>query len=167
VTASDQQRQQRIDRLTAAARRRTRQAEQHAEKTIRRMLRDRDAITFRGIHRRAGLSLDFLYTNPTIRARIHAAKHAQNSRGAAQPAPVSADSSEGTLVRVLTAQLQAAKRKHCHDSDELRRQMAAATGEILALRERIRVLESFDHARNAQPGSGTRAVGDDTGPALR
>jgi hypothetical protein len=142
VTASGHDRQSRIDRLTATARRRTEHAAQHAEKNIRRMLRDNEAITFRGVQRRSGLSLDFLYTNPTVRARIEAARDAQAGRTPAPPMPASTDSAEGTVVRVLTAQLQAAKRQHRHDTEELRRQLAAATGEILVLRERVRMLDN-------------------------
>jgi Family of unknown function (DUF6262) len=141
VTAAEHDRQTRIDRLTAAARRRTASAEQHAEKTIRRMLRNGERITFRGVQRRSGLSLDFLYTNTTIRARIEAARSAQTTRTPPPPPQPSPDSSEGTVVRVLTAKLQAAKRQYRIDIDELHRQLALATGEILTLRERIRALE--------------------------
>jgi hypothetical protein len=38
-------------------------------------------------------------------------------------------------MRVLTNQLQAAKRAHRHETDQLRQQLATATGEILLLRE--------------------------------
>lgn len=146
MTAVEHDRQTRIDRLAAAARQRTARAEQHAEKTVRRMLRDDERITFRAVQRRSGLSLDFLYTNTTIRARIETAREAQTTRTPAPPTPTP-DSSEGTVVRVLTAQLQAAKRQHRIETDELRRQLAIATGEILVLRERIRALEH----REAQP----------------
>lgn len=141
MTAAEHGRQHRVDRLTAAARLRTAHAEQHAEKTIRRMLRDGQHVTFRGVHRRSGLSLDFLYTNPTTRGRIRAARDAHTNPAGAPPA-AALDNSEGTVVRVLTAQLQAVKRQHHRDTDELRRQLAAATGEILALRERLRVLDT-------------------------
>jgi hypothetical protein len=43
---------------------------------------------------------------------------------------------------VLTNQLQAAKRAHRNDADQLRQQLATATGEILVLRERVRSLET-------------------------
>jgi hypothetical protein len=43
---------------------------------------------------------------------------------------------------VLTNQLQAAKRAHRHKADQLRQQLATATGEILLLRERVRSLET-------------------------
>jgi Family of unknown function (DUF6262) len=141
VTAAEHDRQTRIDRLTAAAKQRSATAEQRAEKTIRRMLRDGEQITFRGVQRRSGLSLDFLYTNITIRARIEAARSAQTTRTPASLPQPSPDSGEGTVVRVLTARLQAARSQYRIDTDELRRQLALATGEILTLRERVRVLE--------------------------
>lgn len=151
MTAAEPDRQTRIDRLTAAARRRTATAEQHAEKTIRRMLRNGEQITFRAVQRRSGLSLDFLYTNATIRSRIEAARDAQTARAPAQPAQPTPDGGEGTVVRVLTAQLQAAKRRYRIDTDELRRQLAIATGEILILRERVRSLECHEAAGSFWP----------------
>jgi hypothetical protein len=51
MTGTAPDRQQRVERLTAAARARTQRAQQHAEKIIRRMLRDQLPITFRAVHR--------------------------------------------------------------------------------------------------------------------
>jgi hypothetical protein len=142
MTGTAPDRQQRVDRLTAAARARTQRAQQHAEKTIRRMLRDQQPITFRAVHRESGLSLDFLYNNETVRSRIEHARGAQGGRIASPSRPSSSGSGDGTVIRVLTNQLQAAKRAHRHDADQLRQQLAAATGEILVLRERVRNLEA-------------------------
>jgi hypothetical protein len=142
MTGAEPDRQQRIDRLTAAARQRTQRAQQHAEKTIRRMLRDQQAITFRAVHRESGLSLDFLYSNDNVRSRIEHARSAQGGRIVSPPRPASSYGSDGTVIRVLTNQLQAAKRAHRHEADQLRQQLATATGEILLLRERVRSLET-------------------------
>jgi hypothetical protein len=141
MTGMPPDRQQRVDRLTAAAKARTQRAQQHAEKTIRRMLRDRQPITFRAVHRESGLSLDFLYGNETVRSRIEHARHAASPRPAGRPSHTNSDSSEGTVIRVLTTQLQAAKRAHRDDVEGLRRQLAIAAGEILLLRERVRALD--------------------------
>jgi hypothetical protein len=135
-------RQQRVERLTAAAKARTHRAQQHAEKTIRRLLRDQHAITFRAVHRESGLSLDFLYSNDTIRTRIEHARRAQSGPILSPPRPAGSDSGDGTVIRVLTNQLQAAKRAHRHEAGQLRQQLATATGEILLLRERLRSLET-------------------------
>jgi hypothetical protein len=141
MTGSEHDRQQRIGRLTTAARQRTQRAQQHAEKTIRRMLRDQQAVTFRAVHRESGLSLDFLYSNDTVRSRIEHTRGAQGGRIAAPPQPASGDNSDGTVIRVLTNQLQAAKRAHRCEVEQLRRQLAVATGEILHLREQVRILD--------------------------
>ncbi len=151
MTGAEPDRQQRIDRLTAAARQRTQGAQQHAEKTIRRMLRDQQAITFRAVHRESGLSLDFLYSNDTVRSRIEHTRGAQSEPIASAPQPTS-DSSDGTVIRVLTSRLQAAKRDHRHEVDDLRRQLALATGEILVLRERVRVLDRQHRAAHEERG---------------
>jgi hypothetical protein len=142
VTGTAPDRQQRVERLTAAAKARTQRAEQHAEKTIRRMLRDQQSITFRAVHRQSGLSLDFLYSNDTVRSRIEHARDAEGGRTVSPPRPTSSDGSDGTVIRVLTDQLQVAKRAHRHEADQLRQQLATATGEILLLRERVRSLET-------------------------
>lgn len=138
MTAAEHEGQQRIDRLTAAARLRTAHAEQHAEKTIRRMLRDGQHVTFRGVHRHSGLSLDFLYTNLRVRSRIETVRDTQPRPATAPADAAGADTSDGTVIRVLTNQLQEARRRYRDDTDELRRQLAVATGEILVLRERVR-----------------------------
>ena len=142
MTGTAPDRQQRVERLTAAARARTQRAQQHAEKTIRRMLRDQQPITFRGVHRESGLSLDFLYSNDAVRFRIEHARSAQGGRTLSPPRAMTGDGSDGTVIRVLTTQLQAAKRAHRHEVDQLRQQLATATGEILILRERVRSLET-------------------------
>jgi hypothetical protein len=142
MTATAPDRQQRVERLTAAAKARTQHALQHAEKTIRRMLRDQQSITFRAVHRESGLSLDFLYSNDTVRARIEHARGSQGGRTVSQARPTSSNGSDGTVIRVLTNQLQAAKRAHRHEADQLRQHLATATGEILLLRERVRSLET-------------------------
>jgi hypothetical protein len=142
MTGTAPDRQQRVQRLTAAARARSQRAQQHAEKTIRRMLRDQQPITFRVVHRESGLSLDFLYSNDTVRSRIEHARGAQGGQTVSPPQSASSDSSDGTVIRVLTNQLQAAKHVHRHEANQLRQQLATATGEILLLRERVRILET-------------------------
>jgi hypothetical protein len=52
------------------------------------------------------------------------------------------------VIRVLTNQPQAAKRAYRHEADHLRHQLATATGEILLLREQIRILQT----RTTKPG---------------
>jgi hypothetical protein len=141
MSPSEDDRQTRIDRLAASARQRTVRAEQHAEHAIRRMLRNAEAITFRGVHRGSGLSLDFLYTNPAIRARIEAARDAQNNRAVTRQPSSIPDDSAGTVARVLTAQLQAEKRKYHLDIEQLRTQLATATGEVLVLRDQLRAID--------------------------
>ena len=57
-----------------------------------------------------------------------------------QASSIPADS-DGTVVRVLTAQLRAEKRKYHLDIEQLRTQLATATGEILALRDQLQALD--------------------------
>lgn len=77
-----------------------------------------------------------------VRSRIEHARGAPGGRVVSPPRPASSDGSDGTVIRVLANQLQAVKRAHRHEADQLRQQLATAAGEILRLRERVRSLEN-------------------------
>jgi hypothetical protein len=105
------------------------------------MLRNGEKITFRGVQRRSGLALDFLYTNTTIRTRDRNRPRRPDHRC---PSPAStAHTRRRRRNRGPRADrpTSAAKRQYRIDTDELPRQLATAAGEILALRDRIRTLE--------------------------
>ena len=63
-------RQQRIDTLTSAARRKSEEKTKAADAAIRALTRRGEPITFQAVQRQAGVSHSFLYTQPTLRERI-------------------------------------------------------------------------------------------------
>jgi predicted Zn-dependent protease len=98
--------------------------------------------TFRAVAKAAGVSVDFLYRHPDLRARIeHLRSRQQAAPPLAKPEPGRAD--RGVLV-ALTARL----RESYGEVAELKTQLAAAHGELLALRRQLpEALSSPDKER--------------------
>ena len=121
-------------RQAAAAKRQA--AVARAETGIRALTKTGQPITFRAVAAAGGVSVDFLYRNPDLRARI------ERLRGH-QPAPAghapSRDHAASRVVATLTARLTELRRELA----DTRTQLAAAHGELLALRR---------HPGNAAPG---------------
>ena len=121
------------DNLRAAARRKSEQTSERAQRALRELVKHGAAITFRGVAREAGCSEDFLYAHPDLRPRIEHLR-AQQRRPVRPPdATVPADS-PSNVVRALTAQLADQRRRHHAEVTELREALAAAHGELLNLR---------------------------------
>ncbi len=126
------------DNLRAAAQRKRQAATQRAETTLDALIRAGDPITFRGLAKAAGVSVDFLYRSP-LRARIESLRAEQQS---APPAPrssveVSATTTQSNVVRALTAQLTELKQRHRAEITRLETALAAAQGENLQLRRQL------------------------------
>jgi len=121
-----------LEKATAA---RTAAATARAESTLVAMLTEGEPVTFRSLAARAGVSLDFLYRNAGIRARIEQHRKAPPAR----PAPAAAPRSEHApgIVRTLTAQLADLKRRHREETTALRQALEQAHGENLLLRRRL------------------------------
>jgi hypothetical protein len=133
-----ERREQRIARLQAAAKQKSAAANRRANAGIRRLLRIGEPISFRGVARAGGVSIDFLYRNQELRQRIEQLR-AQRAH-AARAATPDATSSESSIVAVLRARLQ--ERHHKEQElrarvQELEQQLAVAYGEILTLRSRL------------------------------
>src|SRR6266567_1355637 len=73
--------------LRRAAAAKSAAAQARAENGLERMLRRGDPVTFRGLAQTAGVSLDFLYRNPAIRARIEQLRARQQATPALAPLP--------------------------------------------------------------------------------
>jgi uncharacterized protein DUF6262 len=98
-----------------------------AETGIRTLTKTGQPVTFRAVAAAGGVSVDFLYRHPGLRARI------ERLRGP-QPAPSghapSRDHAASGVVATLTAKLTELRRELA----ETKTQLAAAHGELLALR---------------------------------
>jgi hypothetical protein len=125
--------------LKAAAARRHQAAAQRAEAGLDKLIRSGEQVTFRGVARTAGVSLEFLYGNTPIRSRI---EHLRARQQAAAPAshPVAGTGQPGqasSVIRTLSAELAALKAQHRAEIARLRQELEAAHGENLLLRRRL------------------------------
>jgi len=131
--------QDRIATLRQAAVAKREAAVARAETGIRTLTKTGQPVTFRAVAAAGGVSVDFLYRHPDLRARIerlrgHQPAHARNA-SPGEPGNHAATS----VVATLTARLTELRRELA----ETRAQLAAAHGELLALRR---------HPGNAAPG---------------
>lgn len=101
------------------------------------MIASREPITFRGLAKAAGVSIDFLYRSP-LRARI---EKLRSERDSAPPAPrsveVSDTATQSDVVRTLTAQIAELKQRHRAETEHLQAALAAAQGENLELHRQL------------------------------
>jgi hypothetical protein len=138
------------DNLRQAAARKSAATETRAEQGLREMIRRNEPITFRGLARTAGVSLDFLYRHVPIRQRVeHLRTQQQNT-----PTPAASTIHQNTpssVVRTLTAQLAALKQQHRHEIHQLQQALETARGEILELRRRA------GHRTHVETPHGTHA----------
>lgn len=121
-----------LEKATAA---RTAAAAARAENALTAMIREEEAVTFRGLAARAGVSLDFLYRNAGIRQRIERHRDARPKREESAAGPGRENAS--SIVRTLTAQLADLKRRHREETAALRQALEQAHGENLLLRRRL------------------------------
>jgi hypothetical protein len=123
--------------LRKAAAARTAAATVRAENTLVAMIKAGEPVTFRGLAARAGVSLDFLYRNAGIRARIEHHRTARPGRQEPASGGTPAQDHASSVVRTLTAQLAELKRRHREETTALRQALEQAHGENLLLRRRL------------------------------
>jgi len=121
--------------LRRAAAAKSAAAQARAENGLERMLRRGDPITFRGLAQTAGVSLDFLYRNPAIRARIEQLRARQQATPALAPLP--RPDQPSSVIRTITAQLTELKQRHRDEINTLRQALETAHGDNLELRRRL------------------------------
>lgn len=109
-----------------------------AETALRELAAHGIPITFASVARKAGISTDFLYREPTLRAKISSLR-----RPGSHAAPVEAEdpSSTSSAVRALSSRIKDLTRQHREEVAALRRDLAAAHGENLLLRRRLAAYE--------------------------
>jgi hypothetical protein len=124
------------DNLRAAAQRKQQAAIKRATTALDAIERDGKPVTFRGLARTAGVSVDFLYRSP-LRARIQTLRTQRDSAPPAPPSPAQASPTQSNVVRALTAQITELKQQHRAETEHLRAALAAAHGENLELRRKL------------------------------
>lgn len=118
--------------LRTAARAKQAAAIDRAEAGLRAMLKAGEPIEFRRLARTAGVSVNFLYSNTELRARIEQLRGQQARSASTKPAPVTSENT--AVIQTLTAKLTAERRRHLDEARLLREQLAAAHGELLRVR---------------------------------
>jgi hypothetical protein len=121
--------------LRAAAARKHHDAVQRAERAIRQLVKEARPITFKAVAEHAPCSTAFLYGHAELKRRITHLR--EQHRHAAIPVPPVDPDAPSSVVRTLTLQTAALKRRHRDQVAQLRQDLAAAHGEILALRRRL------------------------------
>jgi hypothetical protein len=125
------------ENLRAAAQRKRQAATQRAETALDELIASGEPITFRGLAKAAGVSIDFLYRSPVrSRAEQHRAEQQRTPPVRAEP-EIDQLPTQSNVVRTLTAQLAELKRHHRTEIARLEAALAAAQGENLELRRRL------------------------------
>jgi Family of unknown function (DUF6262) len=134
--------QDRIATLRQAAAAKREAAAARAETGIRKLTKTGQPVTFRGVAAASGVSVDFLYRHPELRARIERLRGRQPAPAGNAPPGEPGSPGSSNVVATLTARLTELRRELA----ETKAQLAAAHGELLALRR---------HPGNAAPGNGS------------
>lgn len=128
-----------VDNLRKAATAKRAAAIARAEKGLREVLRDGAPVTFENIAARGSVSKDFLYRNQHLRERIEQLRRQQTTN----PAPAAATETDplredsNGVIRTLTTKLIEEKQRHRQEITALRKELAAAHGQILLLSRKL------------------------------
>lgn len=123
------------ENLRAAAQRKSQATIRRAETALRTMVKNGEPITFRGVARTAGCSIDFLYGNTELRRRVEQLRAQQQTKP--RPPPPAEGHTASGVIRALTGQLAELRQCHRMEIEQLRGALAAAHGENLELRRRL------------------------------
>jgi hypothetical protein len=125
--------ERRAEVLRQAAQSKRETATRRAEVALRKLIKSDQEINFRAVATAAGVSVDFLYRHPELRARIEHLRARQQRSPSSSKATPEPGPDERSVVLALTARLREAR----GEIVELKAQLAAAHGELLALRRRL------------------------------
>lgn len=103
-----------------------------AEAAIREMTARGEEVNFRSVARVAGVSVNFLYRNERLNNQITRLRASRPS--VTQPGTTADIPSTNNVIRTLAAQLAAERAARRDETTLLRRQLAAAHGELLLAR---------------------------------
>ncbi|MEU2248106.1 DUF6262 family protein [Streptomyces sp. NPDC019224] len=124
------------DHLQQATLARSQEAEKRARTALAELVKAGRPVSFTAVARQAGVSTDFLYRSPELRAQIE--RH--RAKGGSAPASAAvalADSSTSAAVRALSARLTRQQQIHHEEVTRLRKALEVAQGENLDLRRRL------------------------------
>jgi hypothetical protein len=137
------------DNLRRAAARKSAAAQARAEQGLHEIIRRHEPITFRGLARTAGVSVDFLYRCTPIRQRVQQLRTQQQNTPPPAAATPTRDETPSSVVRTLTAQLTELKQRHRDEISALKQALEAAHGENLELRRRLGAQRALDNTKTS------------------
>ena len=125
--------------LTAAARARHTETRPRADAALLALSTAGEPVTFAAIARGAKVSTDFLYKQPDLRTKINDLRSRRRPHRPTTPEQMTEPEQQSTssAVRALSSQLKELKRRHADEVGDLRKALAVAHGENLALRRRF------------------------------
>lgn len=123
--------------LRDAARRRHEETTERATAALSRLSAAGKAISFASVAREADVSTDFLYRQPQLRQRINQMRTSNEQRAQTVAADDGTSLSASAPVRALSAQLKELRRRHHKEITNLKKALAVAHGETLALRRKL------------------------------
>ncbi len=122
------------ENLRAAAERKHQAATARATTALVALERDGEPVTFRGLAKAAGVSVDFLYRS-SLRARIEKLRAERESvPPSRRVVEVDEAATQSNVARALSAQISGLKQRHRVERERLQAALAAAQGENLELR---------------------------------
>lgn len=125
------------DHLVRAAKARRDAATAKAQSAVRQLSGQGQRISFAAVARQAGVSTDFLYRHPELRATITSLRSRSGHAASIDADEESLSSSTTAAVRALSARMKQLIRQHRDEVAALQRDLAAAHGENLLLRRRL------------------------------
>ncbi|EKT76894.1 hypothetical protein WSS_A40395 [Rhodococcus opacus M213] len=129
-----------VDNLRKAAAAKRDAATKRAEKGLRHAIRIGAPITFESVAAHAGVSKDFLYRTPALRARIEQLRRQQAGMSPVAPSCRRPDrglaEDANSIVLTLTAKLAEERERYRRDVTQLKAELSAAHGRILELSRR-------------------------------
>jgi hypothetical protein len=128
-------RQQRIEVLKNAARRKSEEKTRSAEAAIARLIKRGESVTFQAVQREAHVSHAFLYNNAQLRARIEHQR--RQHRPTSDPISTDTAADNNNIVAALTAEVARLKTQHRKEVTALREALEQAHGENLELRREL------------------------------
>jgi hypothetical protein len=123
--------------LGEATRRRHENAEKAVQGALREARKTLTPVTVTGIAAAAGVSTDFIYRHPELRAQVEALRRSRSAPHTTSGDDHDVDAAASTLVRRLSQQLADGRRKHREEVAELKYALEAAHGQLLELRRQL------------------------------
>lgn len=126
-----------IEALQTATRQRRESAEKAVADALRRARKAGNPVTFTAIAAAAGVSTDFIYRHPDFRSQVEALRNVRAPGRAPAVQDSDVDAAGSTLIRRLSQELVDQRKKFHSQIADLEQALAAAHGELLAMRRQV------------------------------